>query len=869
VTATALDRRSRDVDADLALDAPPGAFAEMLLRQRTAVGLSQRELAQRAGLSERGVRDLETGATVRPRRHSVRAVAAALGLTGPGLASFLAAASPATGVAVGAAASAVAGAVASDRPSRGVLIGRDAELHRLRDLVVGGRHRIVTVLGPAGVGKSRLVAELADGLRREWLDGSRGDGGAELFSVDLSALRGPELVGEVVAEALGCGGSSRLRPVDRIAAHLHNRRVVLVLDCLERLVGAASDIAALARRCRGLTVLVTSQRPLHVTGEHRVRLGGLPNTAAMDLFARRAKAVAPDFALTAGNTDAVATICRQLDGLPLAIELAAAKMRLLTPRDLADRLDRRLPVLTGGARDLPDRHRSLRAALESSVDLVGADAATVFTWLGAFAGGGRLTDIEAVAAELGREPEWLLGALDELVDTSLVRVADDDGASRYSLPDAMAELATERLAAEASKVVRRAVAARYLRRVREWNENPSGPARSVIHGDADNLRAAVEWAATHEPDLVDSSTVDALHYCFELTGRLAEGQATFVRVARAGVKVGWVRAGHLARLRGDFDEAARLGARALTVLDAADHTGQTLVNMLLGSTNTERRRYGPARAHLRAALKHASLTKDLRLVGRALNNLGTLSMEMGRRRDAERLLTAALEAKRRSGAGLVDCGRTLYNLSENALDAGEFELASARARAAVDELRSGGYFRLAAVAASVGAMARWRLRDLDGALADAELAGRLVAESTETGEDRRTASLVGLRRSVVRHAAGDLATAAALVRWAVPFGLDGARRDWEEVAYAVEAHAILLAPTRPTCAAALLGAAARLRSTIPRPISAATESVVHEAAAICRRRLGNAAFEREHRRGARLDRVALVELFTNSAENVA
>jgi len=851
MTAIALDRRSGGVDAARAGHpaAPPGAFAEMLLRQRSAVGLSQRELAQRAGLSERGFRDLERGAVLRPRRRSVHAVATALGLTGPDLASFLAAA--------GAVAGTVAGAVASDQPPSGVLIGRDVELRRLGDLVTGGRHRIVTVIGPAGVGKSRLAAELVEGLRR--------DGGAEVFSVDLSALRGPERVGEVVAEALGCGGSSRLRPVDRIAAHLHDRRVVLVLAGFERLVGAAPVVATLARRCRGLTVLVISQRPLHVTGELRVRLGGLAEAAALDLFTRRAAAVAPDFAVTPGNADAVRAICRQLDGLPLAIELAAARMRLLTPHDLAERLDRTLPVLTGGARDLPDRHRSLRAAVESSVGLVGPDAATVFTWLGAFAGGGRLADIEAVAAALGRDPAWLLGALDELVDTSLVRVADDDGASLYTLPDAMAELAAERLATgSGSAVVSRVVAAHYLHRVRQWHEDPGGPGRSVVHSDAGNLRAALGWAVTQEPELVDGSTVDALHRYFELTGRLAEGQATFVRVALAGAAVGWVRAGHLARLRGNFDEAARLGARAQTAIDATDHGGQALANLLLGSTNTERRRFGPARAHLRAALKHAGRAKDLRLVARALNNLGTLSMEMGRRRDAERLLAAALEAKRRSGAGPVDCGRTLYNLSENALDAGEFELASTRARAAVAELRSGGYVRLAAVAASVDAMARWRLNEPDGALAAAELAGRLAAESPETGEDRRTASLVGLRRSVVLHATGDRAGAASLVRWGVPFGLDGARRDWEEVAYAVEAHAALLAPTRPAGAAALLGVATRLRSVIPRSISAANASLIGETALVCRCQLGDAAYEREHRRGVKFDRAALVELLTSS-----
>jgi predicted ATPase/transcriptional regulator with XRE-family HTH domain len=426
--------------------AAPGAFAELLRRHRLVAGLSQRDLADRSGLSERAIRDLERGATARPRRHSVGAVAEVLGLRGAELAAFQATAfQPATrhDVAPGGDADARAEPIGRTDPAQpGDLTGREHDLRALVDLVSGGRHRLITLVGPAGVGKSRLAAELAAVLERPGaLDRP---GGLAVPHVDLSALRDPGLIGELVADALGFGGPSRLAPAERIAAQLRGRRAVVVLDCFERLVSGAAEVTALVRRCPGLTVIVTTRRPLHVAGVRLLRVEPLPVPLAMDLFARRAAAVRPDFRLTAANRDAVAAICEQVDGLPLAVELAAARMRLLTPGELAARLGRPLSVLTGGARDLPLRHRSLRTAIESSLEAVDAPARTLFAWLAAFAGGGLLADIEAVAVAFGRDSEWVHGALTELVDISLVRVTGEGGESRYTLPAAMAELAADR-----------------------------------------------------------------------------------------------------------------------------------------------------------------------------------------------------------------------------------------------------------------------------------------------------------------------------------------------------------------------------------------------------------------------------------------
>jgi tetratricopeptide (TPR) repeat protein len=511
-------------------------------------------------------------------------------------------------------------------------------------------------------------------------------------------------------------------------------------------------------------------------------------------------------------------------------------------------------VLTGGARDLPERHRSLRAAIDSSLDVVDLPAHTLFAWLGAFAGGGLLGDIEAVCAALDRDSEWVLGALTELVDISLVRIITDEGASRYVLPDAMAELANEMLAASPERArVERAVAARYLGQVRYWYAERNSQAASVTGRDADNVRAAITRAAAGGPELFDPPTSLALFWYYELTGRLAEGQAMLAKAAVGQPLVG-VRAGQLASLRGDLDEAERHGADALARLPRSDHAARAAAHSLLGSVAVDRRDVRRGRAQLRAGLAQARQSGDLRLIGGALNNLGALSLDDGRLRDAERQLTAALEAKRRYGTSDVELGRSLYNLAEVALRCGRAEVAADRGERAAALLRSGGHHRLAAIAVTVQAMARLGQGRVPAALALARYASELAGEP---GDDRRTTARVDLRCSVVRHAAGEHAAAAAALRRAVPPALDHLDRDREDLAAALEAHADLLAPRDPATAACLLGAAGALR---PRPADVSAAALVDRATAACRAALGGRAFDRETRRGALLDRVDLVEV---------
>jgi predicted ATPase/DNA-binding XRE family transcriptional regulator len=808
----------------------PGAFAELLLRHRTGVNLRQRDLAARCGLSERAIRDLERGVRT-PRPYTALAVASALSLAGDELTAFLAAARPGA-----------AEAVPPPLTATDDLVGRDRELRMLLDLVLGARHRLVTVTGPAGMGKSRIAAELVTLLS------ARTD--MTVHMLDLSAVREPDLVGELVAASLGCG-VSRLPVVDRVAAHLRDRRVVLVVDRFEQLVSAAPKLVELVRRCPGLSLVVTSQRSLQVRAERLVVLGPLAPAEAAALFARRAAAVSPGFVLDADTAGTVAVICRRVECLPLAIELAAARVRVLPPVELANRLDRRLTVLAGGARDLPARHRSLRAAIESSLEAVPSVSRMVFRWFGAFTGGGQLGDVEAVAAALDADRECLLTGLTDLVDMSLVRVVAEGVTYRYTLPDTVAELAEEQLTLDPDEHrIRRAVSVRYLERLRHRNEGYGPP----VDRDAANVRAAIGWALSNDPGLVDVDMCTALYRFYETTGRLVEGQQILCRVAAAGPAAAWARAGQLAAIRGDLTAAADLGSRSLQTAAANDHGVRATALIVLAQTAVERGDPGTGRTHLRAALVEARRAGDVGLLGRVLNNLSSVSIEHGRPRDAERQLRAALEAKRRSGAGPVELGRTLFNLAESALDLGHNELARSRAEEAVPLLRTGGFGRLAAFAETTHALALLRTAGPAPALSAAKRAVGLLGDS---GDDRRTEALVELRCSIVWHAAGELAAARNAIHRCLPVVLGHPTRDLDEIADTLQTHAWYLAKRAPMAAAALLGAGDQIRR---RPIPAAIQPVRDQAAITARRTLGTKRFDARYQAGAAFDGDGLLDL---------
>jgi predicted ATPase len=311
------------------------------------------------------------------------------------------------------------------------LLGREREAAAVEDLVVREGARLVTLTGPGGVGKSRLAVEAARRLGPGFADGTR--------FVELASVSSADLVAAAVATGLGLTTTGDKLITD-LQSYLRTRRLLLVLDNFEQVVGAAPLLADLLGAAPGVVVLVTSRVVLRLSGEHEFPVPPLPvppaesspgpeelqRYASVGLFLQRAHAAAPGFELTGGNAEAVAEICRRLDGLPLAIELAAARVRLLPPPALLARLDHRFSLLTGGARDLPERQRTLRNTLDWSYGLLSASEQALFARLGVFASPFSLTAAQAVGADspdqgLATAPGPVLDALGSLVDSSLVQ----------------------------------------------------------------------------------------------------------------------------------------------------------------------------------------------------------------------------------------------------------------------------------------------------------------------------------------------------------------------------------------------------------------------------------------------------------------
>ena len=392
--------------------------------------------------------------------------------------------------------------------------------------------RLVTLTGPGGTGKTRLSVEVAAAVA------PRFEGGA--FFVPLDTISDPDLVASEIATAVGAVGGTE-EPLDRLVAHLRDRAVLLVLDNLEQVVEARSTVSRLLADCPKLSVLATSRIPLSVYGEHefqvptlslpRVGSGAVSDVAASEavrLFVERGMAARADFTLTDANAAAVADIVARLDGLPLAIELAAARLRILPVEALRDRLDDRLGLLTSGARDLPERQRTLRGAIEWSHDLLDDPDRRLFARFAVMAGGASLEHAEHVcgpASELGRE---VFDGIDSLSQQSLLTVADEAGSPRCAMLVTIREYAAERLAAsgEADSVARRH-AETYLALVEEAAPHLLGPEglawNDRIEREHDNLRAALHWIVRSDEGELGLRMIAAMWRFWQVRGHLLEG----------------------------------------------------------------------------------------------------------------------------------------------------------------------------------------------------------------------------------------------------------------------------------------------------------------------------------------------------------
>jgi predicted ATPase/transcriptional regulator with XRE-family HTH domain len=695
------------------------SIGPLLKRLRTEADLTQEALAERSGVSARLVSDLERGIIRRPRRDTVQMLADGLRLVGPDRDAFVTVARnnsvPGPPAAVEDPANRLEFLLP---PPPSALVGRAREVAATVSLLLNGQTRLLTLTGPGGVGKTRLAIEVASRGRDAFPDGAA--------FVDLAPLRDPALVLPAIARAFGVrdDGAPARSLHERLVAALAGRRRLLTLDNCEHLTAAAPAIADLLAACPTLTVLATSRQPLRLRIEHvyeapplalpdldrRPPVGELGRIAAVDLFVRRAEAACRGFALVEANAAAVAEIAVKLDGLPLALELAAARMKVFSPAALLARLDYRLPLLTGGARDLPTRQQTLRATIEWSHDLLSPSEQTLFRHLSVFVGGFTLDAAEAVSREIGVESreddepphDSRLSTLDSLValvDKSLVQVLDAGDERRFGMLETIREFGLERLAAAGDgPELRRRHTAWCLALAERAEPELTGPdqARWLARLDAEhaNLRAALGWAHDQHDAETALRLGGALHRFWNLRGHYAEGRGWLEQALALGTNApaamqakALLGAAVMAHYQDDNERAAACDAEALALFRAlGDTAGVAVARRHLGIVALAQGDHARAATHGEEALARFRDLGDPRGIGTALNLLGLVAYAQGENGRAAALLEEAVALER----PLEDRNALAYSLNNLALVAlvqGQCERAAALQEEALTLLR--------------------------------------------------------------------------------------------------------------------------------------------------------------------------------------
>ena len=775
-------------------DVPP--FGALLKRYRQEAGLTQEGLAARANVSTRLVSDLERGVIARPRVETVHLLADGLGLAGVERAAFRSVARqhtdrPAPTVA--------RGGTPNNMPApRTPLIGRAAEEAAVVGLVRRVDLRVVTLSGSAGVGKTRLSLQVATALRGDFADG--------VVFVPLAVVTDPRLVVSAIAQELSVQEAGDRPLLESLVACLRDKNMLLLLDNFEQVIGAAPLVADLLIACPAVKVLVTSRAVLHLYGEqefivpplalpslhHLPEVETLAHYESVALFIQRAQLATPDFTVTRENAAAVAEICVRLDGLPLAIELAAARVKLLPPRALLLRLESRLSVLIGGAQDLPARQQTLRAAIDWSYNQLDEADQTLFAWLSVFVGGCMLDAVEGVCGRVGGLPGDVLDGLSSLVDKSLLRQEEDptSGQPRFLMLETIREYARERLEQSGAAGAVRAAHAGYMRSLAEQaaprlTEAEQAAWLARLEADHDNLRTALRWAQESDTREEEGLRIaGALWRFWSTRGYLSEGRRWLeaftspgqVRTQAASLEAAAVRAtalsgaGNLATEQGDYARATGFHEESLALRrDLNDTLGIAVSINNLG--NLAWLQGDAARA---AVLYEESLDLRRQLgdtwgIATSLDGLGSVAYYQGDAARAQVLYEESLALRRELGdtAGLAhalgNLGEVVHELGNAARAQVLYEESLALYRRQSDKKGiAAGLVGLGRVAASQGDAARARALHEESLTLHRELGNKRGMAYSLEGLASVVATAPGTAPDALARAVRHLGAAAAL-----------------------------------------------------------------------------------------------------------